>query len=305
MLANDKILIISDDENDLSFNFYKDLFSEDDIELVYSSSDFEELRYKIRQNYYFIFIDGEHLNMDVHELVHTVRGYLSLLVYIYVFSDEQLDFDSESRVFLIDKSIDKDSLHSQLINLIEILEHNRSLKTISHLPGNYVINDYINDRIENKKNFTVMYIDIDKFKSFTDYYGISKTGQVIYFLKNLIIDLTDKYGSIDDFLGHPGGDDFVIVFHDYETPKIIGSKLVEEFDKGIVDYYEPEDLERGYIEISNRQGIVEKFSVVSVSIVTVSNESKQYTSSTEIFEELMDIKKDAKQFSGSILLESK
>lgn len=92
-------------------------------------------------------------------------------------------------VSFLSKSVGPEIVSKQLENSIRIMEYNRSINDISHLPGNMVINDIMNIKLKNHENFSIVYIDIDKFKSFTDYYGLYRAGKVIQFLTNLILEL--------------------------------------------------------------------------------------------------------------------
>ena len=184
------------------------------------------------------------------------------------------------------------------------MEFCKSIDDVSHLPGNIVINEVMENKLKNNEDFVIMYIDIDKFKSFTDYFGIFRSGQVIKYLSSLIIDLIDKYGLPEDFAGHVGGDDFVIICNSYDNYKLIGNKIVEEFDKNIQRFYDEIDVQRGYIEVLNRNGQLEKFPFITLSIISISNELKDYSTTEEIYKDMMIYKKEAKQTMGSILLHS-
>ncbi len=207
-------------------------------------------------------------------------------------------------VSFLSKSVGSEIVSKQLENSIRIMEYNRSINDISHLPGNMVINDIMNIKLKNHENFSIVYIDIDKFKSFTDYYGLYRAGKVIQFLTNLILELVDEYGSLKDFIGHVGGDDFVVIFNDYETAKMFSERLIDRFDEKVADYYDEIDVEREYIEVLNRKGVPEKFPLITVSLINVSDKSGKYESTNDIYQEMMRLKKEAKQTMGSILLQS-
>ena len=93
------------------------------------------------------------------------------------------------------------------------------------------------------------YIDIDKFKSIDEYYGLYRCSQIIKFLSNSIYEVVKEYGSFDDFIAYVDGDDFVIIFNDYETPKLVGDRIIEVFDSNIGDFYDEEDRARNYISL--------------------------------------------------------
>lgn len=305
-IKTEKLLWIGNNSFDDVLIVLKDIVKEEEtFELIQSKSEIDDLKSKMRRDYFIIYIDYDSIDMDVNDVVDLIRNYLSSLPLIVVVSDDTSIFDETKipHVSFMPCSINKEVFHQQLTNTIKILKYNRNIKNISHFPGNFVIGQVIRDKIENNKDFAIMYVDIDKFKSFTDYYGLFRSDLILKFLSKLILDLVDKYGDIKDFLGHAGGDDFVIIFNEYENAKIVGDKLVEEFDKAVPSFYDPEDVERRYIEVLDRKGVPTRFPMITVSIINISNEHKKYNSVDEIYREMMVLKKEAKQYSGSILLE--
>lgn len=303
----EELLWIGNKTSDDFLNILKDIVKEEEtFVLIQTKSEIDDLKINMKRDYFIIFIDYNNINMDVNELVNLIRNYLSSLPLIIVVSeDTSIDETMIRNVSFLPRSIKKEVFQKILINTIKILKYNRNIKDISHFPGNFVIGQFIQDKIENNKEFVIMYIDIDNFKSFTDYYGLFRANNLLKYLSKLLMDLIDKYGDIKDFLGHAGGDDFVIVFNDYKNAKTIGDKIVEEFDKTIPSFYNPEDVKKKYIEVLNRKGVLKKFPLISISIISISNEHKKYNSADEIYHKMGILKKQAKQYSGSILLEYK
>lgn len=304
MEFKDKILLISDDDENILLNQFQDMLKDDEIELVYSKSNIDDLKSNMRRDFYVIFIDYDNLNADINSLVDLIRDYLRSLPLIEVVSFDISIFDRQKipHVSFIDENISAESIHNHLLNFIKIMKFNKSLNDVSHLPGNFVINEVMQTKLDNKEDFAIMYLDIDKFKSFCDYYGIYRSGKVIEFLSNLVVNLIDEYGVPEDFIGHVGGDDFVVICTDFKNAEIIGSKIIEGFDANIIDFYDDEDVKRGYLETLNRKGVMEKFSFISISIITISNEVRVYSSTDEIYRDMMIAKKKAKQTTGSILI---
>lgn len=305
----DKMLIISDSEEDGSLNsFQKTLESMkiNNVELIHSKSDLIDLKRNIRRDLYVILIDYDNLNEDINHLISLIKSYLYSLPLIVVLSYDTSIFSRKiiPHVSFYDKSMPSKTLYTQLVNFIKSMKYCKSVNDVSHLPGNLVINKIMENKLKNKDDFVIMYIDIDKFKAFYDYFGIYRSNQVITYLSNLIIELLEKYGLPEDFVGHVGGDDFVIIFNNHDNYKIIGEKIIEDFDKNIKNFYDEIDVQRGYIEVLNRNNQLQKFSFSTLSIVSISNEIKQYSDTDEIYKDMMIYKKEAKQTMGSILLHS-
>ena len=306
MKITDKILVISDDDKNEITKRFEEMLKDDEIELNSSKSGIDDLKINMKRDFYVIFIDYDNLNCNINELVELIREYLRSLPLIDVMSFDTSIFNREKipHVSFLDKNSSNELIHNQLINFIKIMKYNKSLNDVSHLPGNFVINEIMEMKLQNKDDFAIMYIDIDKFKPFTDYYGIYRSGKVIKFLSSLCIKSVDKYGLPEDFIGHVGGDDFVLICTDFKKAKTISQKIIDEFDANIKDFYDYEDSQKGYIETLNRKGETEKFPFVTLSIVNISNELKDYSTTEEIYMDMMNAKKDAKQTMGSVLVYS-
>lgn len=299
----ERILII-DDVGDL-FEDMSNLFNDDLINVHHSKSDISDLKKNMRYDYYFIIINYDGLEHDVEIFSKYIMDYLNSLPLIFLASEDKKNYVSltNHNMTFIKKPIDYEIFKRQFDNTMSILESYRNINDLSHFPGNFSINDVLKDKINNHSKFTVMYLDIDKFKAFTDYYGLYRANLIIKYLANLIVENVVKYGSPDDFIGHVGGDDFVIIFNDYESAKVVGDKIIEDFDLNVPSFYDEEDLENNYIPVLNRKGVLQRFGIVTLSITVVSNEFKDYNFTDEVYKQMMVIKREAKMVGGSILLQ--
>ncbi len=165
---------------------------------------------------------------------------------------------------------------------------------LTGLPGNLIIEQKIKQCISEEKPFCVIYFDIDNFKAYNDVYGFENGDLIIKLLADMII----TYLPAGQFAGHVGGDDFVAILNNYDGAAFC-SVIMEEFDKKILQYYNPQDIQNGYIVSENRHGTIEKFPLISLSIAGVSNQTHQFCNTYELTEALARIKKKSKQQSGS------
>ncbi len=99
-------------------------------------------------------------------------------------------------------------------------------------------------------------------------------------------------------MGILGGDDFVAVISKYDYPKLC-QNIIDDFDSLVVNYYTDEDVERGFVEVANRKGIIEEFPIVTISIGVVEVQKGSYTSPLEIGEVSAQVKHKAKEIQGS------
>lgn len=191
------------------------------------------------------------------------------------------------------------SLLNRITNLQIRRAHNSN--PLTGLPGNLVIDDHLKELVESKEPFAVMYLDLDNFKAYNDKYGFERGDQILLLTSQIVSRSIGKSGSTDDFLGHIGGDDFIVITKP-EYVKTLAENIIELFDREIKSQYHPTDLTTGYIEVKNRRGQLEQFPIISISIAAISNQLYLFTNYLEIAEVAADLKKLAKQHPGSCVV---
>lgn len=169
---------------------------------------------------------------------------------------------------------------------------------LTRLPGNVSILNEIQKRIDEGNLFSVCYIDLDKFKAFNDKYGFEKGDEVIKNSARILISSVQEKGTAKDFIGHVGGDDFVVITSPENIDELCKA-IICKFDLMVPTLYNKEDKEKGYIVAKNRQGKVKKISLISISIAVVSNEKKEIKHVAEVGEIGADLKHYAKSLKGS------
>ena len=198
----------------------------------------------------------------------------------------------------ITKGTDSKERAARIRAVIRRNMQNLDSNPLTHLPGNNKIQEIITQRMHSGEKFAVAYTDLDNFKSFNDKYGFHRGDQVILFTADIIKQAVTDYGHRRGFVGHIGGDDFVIVA-DPNDIKTIGDEIIRLLDKDIMDYYDQRDRKKGYIETKNRQGEIQKFPFISISIAVVNNLRRSFTNMGEIVKIVTELKKYAKQKTGS------
>jgi len=169
---------------------------------------------------------------------------------------------------------------------------------LSRLPGNVSINKELTRRIASKNKFAVLYLDIDNFKALNDYYGFERGDTVIKELSRAIIECVQKKGTVGDFIGHIGGDDFVVITIP-DKAEDIAKEIINEFDKFSTKFYDDKDRIKGYIETKDRSGIQKKFPFVTISIGIITNLNREFTHIAEISSVGAELKEEAKKSPAS------
>jgi GGDEF domain-containing protein/CHASE3 domain sensor protein len=147
-------------------------------------------------------------------------------------------------------------------------------------------------------------MDIDNFKAYNDHYGYAKGNDVIQATADIISEAVAKYGTGDDFIGHIGGDDYVLITTPDLYPQICEA-VIDTFDKTIPGFYSEEDRQRGHIVGENRQGQGVKFPLATLSIAVVTNVKRKFKNHLQYGEVAAEMKEHAKTISGSTFMVDK
>lgn len=130
------------------------------------------------------------------------------------------------------------------------LQTARYANPLTGLPGNIPINETIDLYLARRLEFTAAYVDISNFKAYNDCYGFMRGDEMIQLVAEL---LRRHVQHPDDFVGHIGGDDFIVLWVDPAWQKRVES-LFDAFATALTDFYSAEDWARGGIEAEDRQG---------------------------------------------------
>lgn len=173
----------------------------------------------------------------------------------------------------------------------------RYANPLTLLPGNIPIQNHIEALLKARRPFVAAYCDLDCFKPFNDVYGYKKGDQVIQMLGRILVEHTD---STLDFVGHIGGDDFIVIF---ESPdwRDRCERILEVFAYQGPRFYNKEDRRRGGIVTQNRQGQEQFFSMLSLSIGVVQPDPEHCHSHHDVAILATDAKHQAKLQSGNSL----
>ncbi|HEV2889913.1 MAG TPA: response regulator [Frankiaceae bacterium] len=174
----------------------------------------------------------------------------------------------------------------------------RAVSPLTGLPGNHRIEEELADRVTKAEPFAVLYLDLDNFKAFNDCYGFLRGDEVITLLATAARRAVMEAGEPAPFVGHIGGDDFVVVCLP-EQAEPLAKRVVDVFDSSAPRLHDPEDTNRGYIEVTDRQGKARRFPLVSVSIGVAMSGNRMFADKREVVDVATEMKKVAKATVGS------
>ena len=202
------------------------------------------------------------------------------------------------------KPFNHDELLLRVTNLLEATRREREANPLTGLPGNRAIDREIQDRIATGQEFGFMYIDMDRFKSFNDKYGYSRGDRAISFLAGVLVGITQKYGSGKEFVGHVGGDDFVVVTTSQDAERL-ARRIIHEFDEGKEDLHDEEDFKNGYLEIESRNGQVERFPLVTLTLALVSECQGRFEHPAQLSDTMVELKRFGKMKPHSVVVKER
>jgi diguanylate cyclase (GGDEF)-like protein len=201
-----------------------------------------------------------------------------------------------------------DSYLVKPLNLEELLAHTKrhlmrmqqsTLSPLTYLPGGLQVEHVLENKICSREPWSILYLDLDNFKAFNDIYGFLVGNGMIMLVGNVCQEVVYEYGNADDFVGHIGGDDFVVV----TTPdreKLLCHHILTRYKQESIVLYHRSDLERGTISGVDRKGRPFQFPLVTLSIGVVSDYSCCTHAVSEISYLTAEAKRRAKQSSNNI-----
>jgi len=170
---------------------------------------------------------------------------------------------------------------------------------LTRLPGGVAIENVLNKRIATQQPIAFCMMDIDNFKAFNDHYGYAKGNEIIQETANIISEAAVAHGTENDFIGHIGGDDYVLITRPQHYARICDA-VIKNFDRRIPTYYADDDRKRGYIIGENRQGQQVSFPLASISIAVVTNERRKLNNHIRFGEIAAEMKEHVKSIAGSV-----
>jgi diguanylate cyclase (GGDEF)-like protein len=241
-------------------------------------------------------------NMDGFELTRQLRqdnrtaSVSVIMLTARGLSADKLEGFSVGADDYIVKPFDTPELLARIRGVLRRAKEMRQQSPLTGLPGNVRIEDEIEGRVRSGASFAVLYADLDHFKAYNDHYGFMRGDQAIQVTAGLIQQVAFEVGAPGTFVGHVGGDDFVVVCT-AEEAEALAERIIRRFDEEVSALYDPEDRQRGHILLKTRRGDQQAFPFLSISIgvattskrtfrhfaeaVAIATEMKAFTKATE------------------------
>ena len=295
-------IYIIDDEKDLIAEFREIFKAEKETKFIQIKT--EDIEMALKEIPALIVVNEDTISKKSEDICEHIRqnddNGITPVIVLTSNTERQhrVDVLSHGATYFIKKPMDKDYIYYTVKNITHLLFMNRKVSPLTNLPGNVQIQAEMKKRLAKKEYFVMVYFDLDNFKAYNDVYGFSAGDEIIKFTARTILKNVHYKEYDNNFVGHIGGDDFMAILEDEDFEKIC-QNIIIEFDKQVTQYFTKEDLERGYLEVANRRGVIEEFPIVSISVAAVEVPPGRFQNTLEIGEAGAQVKHLAKTVPGS------
>lgn len=208
----------------------------------------------------------------------------------------------EQDYLLIDDYLRMAYLEAELLARVNLCMHRTErmveVNPLTRLPGNIAIIKQIQRRLDFFEQFAFAYADLDHFKPYNDKYGFSRGDEVLKMVGRLILNIVRNKQPQGSFVGHIGGDDFIFIT-DIENAEDVSMEIIDNFNKIIPAFYDPDDRANGFIESIDRERVKRSFPLIGISIGVAYNKGRKFSHYGEIAEVVSEMKQYAKALGGS------
>jgi diguanylate cyclase (GGDEF)-like protein len=236
----------------------------------------DAIQYTLRETPHLVLLDMKLPDIDGYEVIAQLRAHpKSMHIPILILSAVD-DSACKVRAFelgvddYVTKPFDTDELLARVRTQLRRVQQN-FLSPLIGLPGGYQVELAIKRKLAGPDPWSILYLDLDNFKAFNDVYGFLIGNDLIRLVGRICQDVVRDYGNPDDFVGHIGGDDYVII----TTPdraQDLCCLISAAFKVKSKTLYRSEDLRRGSISGVDRKGRPYLFPLVSLSIGVVNSQ---------------------------------
>lgn len=307
-MAGEKILVI-DDEVDIAA-IIKEALASKGYEVVTASSGEEGLKKLKKEPADLILLDVTMGGMSGYEVCQNLkRDKFTRFIPVIMLTalgqtrDKITGIEAGADDY-VTKPFDLGELETRVRWTLKRTHSQVAANPLTGLPGNPSIEEEIRERIDKKKNFAVLYLDIDHFKSYNDKYGYAKGDEIIRITAKILAEAIDKLSEDEGFVGHVGGDDFILITS-ADQADAISSFIISRFDQFIPWQYSKKDRESKYIEAIDRKGEAVTYPLMTMSIACVTNEKGDIIHHAQVSERAAQLKRYAKSRKGSVCVKDR
>jgi diguanylate cyclase (GGDEF)-like protein len=301
--ASGETVLVADDDPDIARFIEVNLRTHGyDVHLASDGVEALERAFEIRPS--LALVDVMMPRMDGFQVVERLRAdprtanvSIIILTAKALTADKVLGLTTGADDYII-KPFDPVELVARVKGTLRRAKEMRAISPLTGLSGNARIHEEIQRLIGSGEPFSLLYADLDHFKAYNDHYGFLRGDDAIRFVARCVQDSAMEVAGPGTFVGHIGGDDFVIICAPGEAEELCRA-IIGRFDREAASLYEEEDRERGYIEVTNRLQRVQRLALMSISIGVATSGRRAYTHPGEVVSVATELKEFAKRQQGS------
>jgi PleD family two-component response regulator len=242
-------------------------------------------------------IDGFEVAQRLRKNPQTANTSIIMLTAKALSADKVTGLQSGADDYII-KPFDPIELLARVKGTLRRAKEMRNLSPLTGLPGNIRIQEEIERQVRDGRPFAVLYCDLDNFKTYNDQKGFVRGDRLIQATARIIQDAVVEFDSADGFVGHVGGDDFVAVVSP-EVAEDVADRICRRFDEIRLDFYDGDDLDRGFVRMEDRKGTLQDIPLVAVSVGIATTSRRAFAHYGEAVAVATEMKQFAKRDAGS------
>jgi diguanylate cyclase (GGDEF)-like protein len=298
MITERQLILVADDDDDILRFVEVNLRLEGfDVVTVSDGRDALKTAYDIAPD--LVLLDVMMPEIDGFEVCQRLRNdsrtrHISVIILTAksLSADKVVGLTAGADDYLV-KPFDPIELVARVKSALRRSREMRDLNPLTQLPGNVQVQEEVARSVSRGAPFALMYVDLDNFKAFNDHYGFLRGDEAIKALAMCARDATEQIAPGAHFLGHIGGDDFLVLVEP-DVAEQVAKRIIDRWDEKVMELFDPEDADRGYIEVADRRSEVYRFPLTTVSIGIATNVVRAIESHWEASEIAAEMKSFAK-----------
>jgi diguanylate cyclase (GGDEF)-like protein len=297
MAAPTRVLVVDDDED---IRAYLEVTLElAAFEVLQAANGAEGLEMARVDQPDLVLLDVMMPGMDGLEVLRQLRADVRtnhlpvILLTARVQSDDTIEGLERGADDYVTKPFDANVLVARIQSALRRADLQRARNPLTGLPGNEPIQRALTARLAGDDGFALLYVDLDRFKPFNDHYGFLRGDEALRSVADLLRGVARDVGDETTFVGHVGGDDFVLLVPPAQA-EAMAAEICRRFDAHAPTLYDPADREAGSIEVADRRGVPQRYEMLSLSVGIASSDGRDFAHPGEVVAVATEMKRYAK-----------
>lgn len=296
------ILVVEDEQ--VLAGLLKEILEREEYHVTAVLQGKDAVQFALRETPHLIVFDTVQADTANYQVIQSLRNHPKTMHIPIIVLSECDDSDQKVRAFdlgvddYITKPFHSEELRARIRTQLRRVRQS-FLSPLIDLPGGLQVERAIGYRLSSLDPWSILYLDLDNFKAFNDVYGFLTGNDMIRLVGKICRGMVRDYGNPDDFVGHVGGDDFVVLTTPDRSQSLC-KRIIEHYKDESTSFYSADDLERGSIIGVDRKGRPYQFPLVSLSVGVICNQFRNSHSIREVSHLAAEAKCFAKQSTNNM-----